>query len=122
MKILRIVPNVSSDLFEASRDFYVELFDLVVSVELADWYLQLMAADEQSLNIGFLRPAHELFADRASPPGSYSIVLTIQVDDVDEAYTRARRLGAEIPLACATKTTDNVTSWWSTPTVSYSTS
>ena len=30
--------------------------------------------------------------------GEHSVVLTIQVDDVDEAYKRARCRGAEIPL------------------------
>lgn len=37
MKVIRIVPNVSSDAFAASRDFYGAMFDLVVSVELNDW-------------------------------------------------------------------------------------
>ena len=98
MRVLRIVPNVSSDNFAASRAFYTEMFDLVVSVELEDWYLQLMAPEQRALNLGFLRPGHEFFAGREAPAGSYSVVLTIQVDDVDEAYTRARRLGAPIML------------------------
>ena len=34
MKIARIVPNIASEHFAASRDFYVELSELVVSVEL----------------------------------------------------------------------------------------
>lgn len=98
MKVLRIVPNMSSDRFEASRDFYLDMFDLVVSVELGSWYLQLMAPEEQSLNVGFVEPGHELFAGRAAPPGEYSLVLTIHVDDVDEAYARARQRGAEIAM------------------------
>ncbi len=98
MRVLRIVPNFSSELFEASRDFYADLFDLVVSVELGSWYLQLMAPDARSLNVGFLEPGHEFFAGRAAQPGSYSAVLTVHVDDVDEAYARARRRGAEIPV------------------------
>ncbi len=48
-QIRRIVPNVSSRMFEASRDFYIELFGLVVSVELDDWYLQLMAPNEPTV-------------------------------------------------------------------------
>ena len=48
------------------------------------------------LNVGFVKPDHELFAGRAPSPGTYGFVLTIHVDDVDEAYTRAKRLGAEI--------------------------
>ena len=48
------------------------------------------------LNVGFVKPDHELFAGRVPSPGTYGVVLTIHVDDVDEAYTRAKRLGAEI--------------------------
>lgn len=96
MKVIRIVPNVSSEAFVASRDFYAAMFDLVVSVELDDWYLQLMPQSDTSLNIGFVKPDHELFADRTASSGTYGVVLTIHVDDVDEAYKRAKRLGAEI--------------------------
>jgi predicted enzyme related to lactoylglutathione lyase len=96
MKVIRIVPNLSSEAFVASRDFYVAMFDLVVSVELDDWYLQLMPESDTMLNIGFIRPDHELFAGRAASSGTYGVVLTIHVDDVDEAYQRAKRIGAEI--------------------------
>jgi uncharacterized glyoxalase superfamily protein PhnB len=96
MKIARIVPNIASEHFAASRDFYVELFDLVVSVELDDWYLQLMAPDDRSLNIGFVKPGHEPFVGQAAPAGTYAVVLTIHVDDVDAAYGRAQKMGAEI--------------------------
>lgn len=98
MKVLRVVPNMSSERFEASRDFYLDLFDMVVSVEHGSWYLQLMAPDDRSLNVGFLQPGHEFFGGRAAPPGEYSLVLTVQVDDVDEAHARAQRLGATILL------------------------
>ena len=36
----------------------------VVSVELDDWYLQLMPGSDTMLNIGFVKPDHELFAGR----------------------------------------------------------
>ena len=96
MKVIRIVPNLSSEAFVASRDFYAAMFDLVVSVELDDWYLQLMPESDPRLNIGFVKPDHELFADRPASSGTYGVVLTIHVDDVDEVYERAKRLGAEI--------------------------
>jgi len=98
MKVLRVVPNISSERFEASRDFYTALFDMVASVEHESWYLQLMAPESRSLNVGFLQPGHELFGGRPAPPGKYSLVLTVHVDDVDEAYARAERLGATILL------------------------
>ena len=96
MKVIRIVPNLASQAFESSRDFYTAMFGLVVSVELDDWYLQLMAESDTRLNIGFVEPEHELFAGRAVSSESCGVVLTIHVDDVDEAYERARTLGAEI--------------------------
>jgi predicted enzyme related to lactoylglutathione lyase len=97
MKVIRIVPNVSSEAFQASRDFYFAMFDMEVSVELDDWYLQLMARESDTpLNVGFVKPDHELFAGRPPSPVTDGVVLTIHVDDVDEAYTRAQRLGAEI--------------------------
>jgi uncharacterized glyoxalase superfamily protein PhnB len=98
MRVLRIVPNISSDRFEASREFYMDLFNLVVSVEHGNWYLQLMEPDDRLLNVGFLEPGHEFFAGRTARPGEYSLVLTIQVDEVDEAYARALQRGAEILL------------------------
>jgi uncharacterized glyoxalase superfamily protein PhnB len=98
MRFSRVVPNVSSELFAASREFYVNMFDLVVSVEHDDWYLQLMAPDDRSLNVGFLKPGHELFAGHGRSAEGHSMVLTIEVDDVDEAYARAQRQGAEIAL------------------------
>lgn len=96
MKVIRIVPNLSSEAFVASRDFYAAMFDLVVSVELDDWYLQLMPESDPRVNVGFVKPDNELFADRTASSGTYRVVLTIHVDDVDEAYKRAKRLGAEI--------------------------
>jgi uncharacterized glyoxalase superfamily protein PhnB len=51
---------------------------------------------DPNVNIGFLKPDHELFAGRVARPGAYGLVLTIHVDDVNGAYERAKTLGAEI--------------------------
>ncbi|HZB39961.1 MAG TPA: VOC family protein [Ilumatobacter sp.] len=96
MKVVRIVPNLASEAFVGSRDFYSAMFDFEVSVELDDWYLQLMSADDRRFNIGFVKPDSELFAGRDRSSGPSGVVLTFHVDDVDEAYERAKRLGAEI--------------------------
>ena len=97
MIVTRIVPNVSSEAFDASRDFDAKLFDLEVSVELDDWYLQLKSASDPKVNIGLVQPGHELLAGDAAPSGTYGVVVTIQVDDVDEACRRAKRSGARDP-------------------------
>ena len=96
VKVIRIVPNLASNSFAASRDFYGAMFDLEVSVELDDWYLQLMPESDTRQNIGFITPDHELFAGREASSGPTGVVVTIHVDDVDDAYERAMTLGAEI--------------------------
>lgn len=101
--VVRIVPNVASEAFIGSRDFYTELFDLEVSVELDDWYLQLKSTEDPRLNIGFLKPGSDLFAGRDPSSRPSGVVVTIHVDDVDETYDRARRLGAEIAVDIRTE-------------------
>ena len=52
------------------------MFDLVVSVELDDWYLQLMPESDATFNIGFVKPDHELFAGRPPSRATNGLVLT----------------------------------------------
>lgn len=99
MHVMRIVPNVVSDEFSTSSDFYGSMFDMTVSVELDGWYLQLMAESDPRLNVGFLTPNHRLVGDGAAPATPSSVVVTVHVDDVDEAYARAQSLDAEIVVA-----------------------
>ena len=65
LKVIRIVPNLYSEIF-GGRDFYIALFDLSVSIELDDWYLQLTPESNTTLNIVVVKPNHELFAGRIS--------------------------------------------------------
>jgi predicted enzyme related to lactoylglutathione lyase len=96
MKVIRIVPNVVSEAFGPTRQFYAALFDLEVSIELDGWYLQLAEASNPQLNVGFLQPGSEFTAGRDRSTRPSGLVVTFQVDDVDEAYERARAMGAEI--------------------------
>jgi uncharacterized glyoxalase superfamily protein PhnB len=68
------------------------------------------------LNVGFLEPGHAFFGGRPSGAGHYAMVLTVQVDDVDEAYARAQRLDAQIILSLETRNTGSGTSLCSTRT------
>lgn len=57
-----------------------------------------MPPSDPRLNIGFVKPGSELFAGRDASSGPSGVVLTVHVDDVDEAYERARGLGSEIAV------------------------
>jgi predicted enzyme related to lactoylglutathione lyase len=96
MNVIRIVPNLSSADFVASRDFYAAMFDLVVSVENDDWYVQLMAESNSDTQHRLPQAGSRAVRRPDRVIGAYGVVLTIHVDDVDEAYERAKRLGAEI--------------------------
>jgi len=43
-----------------------------------------------------VKPGNEPFVGLAAPADTYGVVLTIHVDDVDGAYGRVQKMGAEI--------------------------
>jgi hypothetical protein len=77
MRVIRIVPNVASEASAASRNFSAAMFDLVVGVELHDWYLQLVEEADSRLDLGFVRPGSPLVSGGADPSRRYGVVLTM---------------------------------------------
>ena len=85
MKVLRIVPNMASDTSRRVVTSTSPCSTWWSASSRAPWYMQLMAPEDRSLNVGFLEPGHSFFAGHPSGAGHYAMVLTVQVDDVDEA-------------------------------------
>lgn len=83
MTVLRIVANIATDDVPKLRIFYIELLELEAVMDHG-WFVTL-ASDEKSMaQIGLAREG-----------GSGMPVpdLSIEVDDVDEIYRRARKMG-----------------------------
>ena len=86
MTVKRIVPNIAAHSVEDVRAFYSDLFDLEVVMDLG-WIATLTSGETAPTQISI-----------ASEGGSETPVpdLSIEVDDVDAVYQRAKRLGHDI--------------------------
>ncbi len=86
MTIKRIVTNIAADPVAEVRDFYIQLFDLTVAMDMG-WIATLTSGETAATQISI-----------ASEGGSGTPVpdLSIEVDDVDAIYRRAKDLGHRI--------------------------
>ncbi|MEP1209665.1 MAG: VOC family protein [Rhizobiaceae bacterium] len=86
MIVKRIVTNIAADPIDTVRQFYVDLFDLDVVMDLG-WIATLASGEDAPVQISF-----------ASEGGSGTDVpdMSIEVDDVDAVYERARQKGHKI--------------------------
>ena len=83
--VKRIKPNIRSYRFEESRDFYTGVFGLVESEGL-DWIL-FFGTDQREVQLSVMKMD---VAANVHPD------VSIEVDDLDAVYERARQAGAEI--------------------------
>lgn len=86
MTVKRIVANIASGSVADVQNFYLELFDLHVVMNHG-WIATLASGETASTQISI-----------ASEGGSETLVpdLSIEVDDVDAVYQRAKKLGHRI--------------------------
>ncbi|ASM72217.1 MULTISPECIES: VOC family protein [Roseobacteraceae] len=86
MTVKRIVTNIAAQSVDEIRAFYAELFDLTVVMDHG-WIVTLASDEFAQTQIGI-----------ASEGGSGTAVpdISVEVDDVDSVYARAKRLGHPI--------------------------
>jgi len=86
MAVRRIVSNIGTSSIAEVRRFYETLFDLQPVMDHG-WFVTLASGEQALTQIGI-----------ATEGGSGTPVpdLSIEVDDVDEVYRRAKRLGIDI--------------------------
>jgi predicted enzyme related to lactoylglutathione lyase len=88
VSIRRVVPNITSDHSERSRDFYVGLFGFDVAMDMG-WIVTLVSPSNPTAQISIF-PRTESSSEDPHPS------LSIEVADVDAVYTRAVEQGLEI--------------------------
>lgn len=88
MKIERVVPNITSDRVEESREFYTALLGLEVVMDMG-WIVTLASPDNPTAQISLLR-------GESSGTLGQGVTLTIEVSDVDEIHSRALARGDAI--------------------------
>lgn len=78
----------------ASRDFYMRLFELNVVFECG-WYAALAEPKDQSFQLGLVLPDH-----RSVPAGfglgAAGVLVTVEVDGVEATHERAVAMGCAI--------------------------
>ncbi len=95
MTINRLVPIISTERLEESREFYVRHFDFQV-LFANDWYV-LLESKNKSVQIAFVMPNHKtqppIFQTRFDGNGMF---YTIEVDDADQELAKLQKIGAKI--------------------------
>jgi len=87
VSIKRVVPDITCDASEASRDFYAGVFGFDVAMDMG-WIVTLVSPDVPSAQISLVSATEE--AAKPIPD------ITVEVDDVDSVHDAASRGGHEI--------------------------
>jgi catechol 2,3-dioxygenase-like lactoylglutathione lyase family enzyme len=86
VSIRRVVPDLQSERFNESRNFYVGLLGFEVGMQM-DWVMTFVSPTNPTAQVTLLRQD----ASAAVQPE-----VSIEVDDVDAIHTEADRRGIEI--------------------------
>lgn len=91
-----VFPTICADDVAATRDVYVDLFGFDVVFD-SGWYVQLQAGADGRTQIGIVERTHASVpvAFQVRPAG---VLVSIEVDDVDDVHARVVAAGMEIAL------------------------
>src|SRR5688572_10727376 len=87
VSIRRVVPDITCDAIEESRDFYTGRLDFDVAMDMG-WIVTLASPDVPSAQISLVSASEE--AAKPIPD------ITVEVDDVDSVHDAASQGGHEI--------------------------
>lgn len=90
MSLNRLLPNVCSSDLQASKNFYISLFDFKAEYD-SDWFVQLKQEGSQ-LELGIISENHEIVPGQARGK-SAGFYLTFVVSDADEIFKKATASG-----------------------------
>ena len=93
MAVLRIVPNLTTPDIATSQAFYHELLGLDVAMDMG-WIVTMTTGLSGPVQLSL---ANQGGADTPVPD------LSIEVDNLDEIYARATKMGARIPYPMTTE-------------------
>jgi len=89
-----LFPVVFTDALADASEFYRGLFGFEVVVEIS-WYVHLCLPTDETIQIAFVASDHYSVPDRfhSQPAG---VAISLEFDDVDIVFARAKRLGLPI--------------------------
>ena len=86
MEIRRVVPDITSDRIDASREFYVDFLGFEVGMDMG-WVMTFVSPSN---------PTAQVIVFRADARASVQPQMSIEVDDVDLAHAHAVERGLQI--------------------------
>lgn len=96
--VMRLLPNICTELMEETRDFYRDLLGFVVGFEHQGWYIQMASPANPQLQIGILRRDHA-FTPQAFQHPAQGVIISVQVEHVDAMYEAVLERGFRIEQA-----------------------
>lgn len=88
-EIFRIVPNIYSNDIEESKKFYIAFLEMDLAMDM-DWILTFASKKNHSAQISIFK------SDKKQSLNNDAIFLSIEVDDVDKLYEKAKLMNIEI--------------------------
>ena len=92
--IVRGFPNIVASDVAATKSWYVDLLGWETEFD-GDWFVHLKAPNAAGVELGIIAVGHEIVPADLLPTAGGSL-LTIVVDDVDDAHERAEDLGYDV--------------------------
>jgi predicted enzyme related to lactoylglutathione lyase len=86
MNIRRVVPDITSDHLDESRDFYAGFLGFQIAMDMG-WVITFASKSN---------PTAQITVMRAEPSGGVRPQVSIEVDDVDQAHTLAVKQNLKI--------------------------
>ena len=96
MTLNAVYPVLVTDRLDESHRFYVELLQLETVFE-SEWFVQLTARNQRT-QLGLLVRGHDSLPPAFDSNLTAGVLVTVEVDDVDNVHRRATRLGVPIEL------------------------
>ena len=89
-----LYPTILSDSVAATKDFYVSLLELRTDFD-SDWAVYLSTPSNDAIKLAIVDRRHD------SVPAPFQraaagVLISVEVDDVDQAWARAAALGAPV--------------------------
>ncbi|RUO24346.1 hypothetical protein CWE09_10750 [Aliidiomarina minuta] len=95
MKLNSFYPVIMTQDLVASRAFYTEHFDFMVTF-YADWYVSLRSGESPSFELALLQADHPTLPAHTRGNIVGGLILNFEVDDVDSEFERLKRAGLPI--------------------------
>jgi catechol 2,3-dioxygenase-like lactoylglutathione lyase family enzyme len=89
-----LYPTILSDRVTPTKDFYVSLLGLRVDFD-SDWAVYLSAPSNDALKLAIVDRGHDS-VPAAFQLAAAGVLISVEVDDVDQAWARAAELGAPV--------------------------